>query len=138
MRTRENLGGLVNASSKTTPQRSTKAQIGKVFGVVLNENTPSKELFDKVGGWSGIGTIFYLDYDQSKNINETDLTKCKIAKPFDPSNQNYPLIGELVTLVNGPAASSQLSTSAVQKYYTGIVNVWNNNQQNVLANYEFP
>lgn len=133
MKIRANLGGLVSSSSKITPQRSTKTQIGKVFGVVLNENTPSKEAFERAGGWSGIGTIFYLDYEQSKNINSTSLSKCKIAKPFDSSNQNYPLLGELVTLVNAPSPSSQINNSSTQKYYTGIINVWNNNQQNVLS-----
>ena len=131
MRIRENLGGLVAATSK--PQStfaSVPAQVGKVFGVVLNETTPSKELFDRSGGWNGIGTVFYLDYDQSKNITEVDLNTCKIAKPFHASTQNYPLIGELIYIIDGPFPSTQISTTQSQKYYTGTVNVWNNNQQN--------
>lgn len=131
MRIRENLGGLVAATSK--PQStfaSVPAQVGKVFGVVLNETTPSKELFDRSGGWNGIGTVFYLDYDQSKNITEVDLNTCKIAKPFHASTQNYPLIGELIYIIDGPSPSTQISTTQSQKYYTGTVNVWNNNQQN--------
>ena len=47
IRIRENLGGLVAATSKSPSIPSTKPQIGKVFGVVLDPNTPSKELFEK-------------------------------------------------------------------------------------------
>ena len=130
MRIRENLGSLVAASSRTTPSPITKPQIGKVYGVITTENTPTKDLFDKSGGWGGIGTIFYLDYDQAKDIDTTDLTKCKIAKPFHASNQNYPLIGELVHLIDSPAPTSQTNNTSIQKYYTGTINIWNNNQQN--------
>jgi hypothetical protein len=131
MRIRENLGGIIAATVKPLPQSvSIPSQIGKVFGVLLNETTPSKELFDKNGGWSGIGTVFYLDYDQSKNTDNVDLNICKIAKPFHASTQNYPLIGELVQIIDGPSPTSQISTNQTQKYYTGVISVWNNNQQN--------
>lgn len=135
MRIRENLGGLVAATSKTTPIPVVKPMIGKVYGVVLDENTPSKELFDKSGGWSGIGTIFYLDFDQSKNIpvGAVKLNTCKIAKPFHASVVNYPLIGELVHLIDAPAPTSQTNNTSAQKYYTGTINIWNNNQQNSLT-----
>ena len=135
MRIRENLGGLMAATSKITPVPNIKPQIGKVYGIVLDENTPSKELFNKSGGWNGIGTIYYLDFDQSKNIttNNVNLSTCKVAKPFHASSQNYPLIGELVHLIDAPAPTSQVNNTATQKYYTGTVNVWNNNQQNSLT-----
>ena len=130
MRIRENLGSLVAASSRTTPSPITKPQIGKVYGIITTENTPTKDLFDKSGGWGGIGTIFYLDYDQAKDIDTTDLTKCKIAKPFHASNQNYPLIGELILLQTLPSAGSQLSPNSNQAYYVGTINLFNNPQQN--------
>jgi hypothetical protein len=132
IRIRENLGGLVAATSKTQPRTIIKPQIGKVFGVVLDENTPSRELFNKVGGWNGVGTIFYLDFEQSKDVKvgTVNLSVCKTAKPFHASVQNYPLIGELVHLIDAPAPTSQVNNQANQKYYTGTVNIWNNNQQN--------
>jgi len=129
-RIRENLGLLTAASTKTAPVTSPRPQIGKVYGVVLDESTPSKEDFDRVGGWTGIGTVFYLPYEQSKNIDSIDLKKCKIARPFFASTQDYPLIGELILLTEGPTAISQLASNLSQKYYIGVVNIWNNNQQN--------
>jgi hypothetical protein len=132
MRIKTNLGGIVrstgsNRKSKTSNQKSL---IGKVYGVVLNENTPSKELFAKAGGWSGIGSVYYIEYTTAKNnTGSIDLNQCKIAKPLY-SNLSYPLIGELIHLVSAPSPVSQINNTSNQKYYTGTVNIWNNPQQN--------
>jgi hypothetical protein len=111
-------------------------QIGKVFAVITTENTPTKELYEREGKSNGIGTIFYLDYIGSKDtvLNEVNLSSCSVAKPYYPHLQDYPLVGELVTLVDAPAPASQEALNITQKYYTGIINVWNNNQQNSLSN----
>lgn len=133
MRIRENLGTIVAATSPSRQPkgRSNPPQIGKVYGVITTENTPTKELFEKYGGWNGIGTVFYLPYNEFKNSEITDLSLCSAALPFHASTQNYPLVGELIYLVDAPSPSSQISPSNPStKYYTGTVNLWNNNQQN--------
>jgi hypothetical protein len=127
---RENLSGLVAASNRNIVVPSFKPKVGKVFGVITTENTPNKTLFEINGGFGGIGTIFYLDYDQAKDIETTDLSKCKVAKPFYSQYQDYPLVGELVMLTEAPSPASQIGNSVSQKYYLGVVNVWNNNQHN--------
>jgi hypothetical protein len=130
MRIRENLSGIVASTSRNIVIPPFKQQIGKVFGVITTENTPTEDLFKNNGGFNGIGTIFYLDYDQSKDTTDVDLSACKVAKPFYASSQDYPLVGELVLLTDGPAATSQVTPNASQKYYLGIINIWNNNQHN--------
>jgi hypothetical protein len=133
MRIRENLGGLSALATKNKiPTPSPKPQIGRVVGVITTNNTPNKSLFEKYGGYSGIGIVFYIDYSQSVNvdINTVDLNKCKIARPFFSHTQNYPLVGELIQIVDGPSPVSQVSNTATQKYYTGTINIWNDVQQN--------
>ena len=132
MKIRENLSPFSAAVSKTnTKSPVSPSQIGKVYAVLLDENTPSKKLFDKYGGWGGIGTIFYAEYNQSsKNLNEIDLDKCKTAQPFFSSIQDYPLIGELVYIIEGPTPSTQTSNVSSQNYYIGPISLWNNPQQN--------
>jgi hypothetical protein len=130
MRIRENLGGILASTNRSINIPTFKPQIGKVYGIITTENTPTKELFDKYGGWSGIGTIFYLDFELSKDIDKTDLNKCKVARAIHSSNQNYPLVGELVLLSDGPSPASQIDNTSSQKYYTNIVNIWNTVQQN--------
>ena len=110
---------------------SSISKIGKVYGIITTENTPTKELYEANGGSNGIGTVFYLDYNEStKNISVVDLKTCNVAIPFDADKQDYPLIGELIMLIDGPSANTQLSSASNKKYYTGTFNLWNNNQQN--------
>jgi hypothetical protein len=132
---KENLSGIVRATTNKNPNLATqpKAQVGKVYGVVLDDITPSNALFLKAGGYNGIGSIFYQDYNGSSNNTNggiIDLNTCKIAKPFHANMQNFPLIGELVELIDGPSPASQISTTTTQKYYTGVLNIWNNVQHN--------
>jgi len=131
MRIRDNLGTFAAGISKSSPLPVINPQIGKVFGVIINQNTPSREIFEKNGGWNGVGTVFYLDYEQSKDLDQVDLNTCKTAKPFFDNVQNYPLIGELILLTDLPSPLSQVDINVSQKYYLGTINLWNNNQQNV-------
>lgn len=135
-RVRDNLGGLMaSINNKVTNPSNNKTPIGKVYGVVLDENTPSKALFEQAGGWSGIGTVYYLDYEQARGLKKenVNLSTCKKAKPLHSSNQNYPLVGELIHLVDAPIPDSQITSNIGQKYYAGTVNVWNTSHQNSLS-----
>jgi len=119
-------------SKRITPSVTTP--IGKVYGVITTANTPTKDLFEANGGFNGIGTVFYIDYDQSsKNVDQVNLSSCKIAKPLNANSQDYPLVGELIFLMDGPSPNSQTNTTSTQKYYLGSINLWNNNQQNAPA-----
>ena len=108
--------------------------VGKVFGVVLGEDTPTKEMFKKAGGFNGIGTIFYMDYNNSKRYDSVDLNECEIAIPFNPNVKNYPLVGETILIVKGPSFDSQINPSSGQNYYLGSFNIFNNPQQNSPIN----
>jgi hypothetical protein len=131
---RENLSSIVSSVGKKSTGSSKKIQVGKVYGVVTTENTPTKEMFEKVGGFGGIGTIFYLDYEQSRtitgNVSSEFLDRCKLAKPLYSQTQYYPLLGELVYLEDLPSPASQVGANSPGKYYIGVVNLWNNPQQN--------
>ena len=133
---RYQIGGFSNVLSavgKNNFTSVTTTQIGRVYGVVTTENTPTKAMFEKVGGFDAIGTVFYLDYEQSKNttgeINDTFLDTCKIAKPFYPQSQYYPVLNELIVLQTLTSPATQISPSSAETYYQ-VLNLWNNTQQN--------
>ena len=119
------------------PLPSLKPQVGKVYGVVTTENTPTKELFESVGGYGGIGSVFYRLYNTSKGTQESiENIPNSFAFPLFPQIQNTPLIGELVYLIDLPGPTSLINPrkstpSGNQKYYIPI-NVWNSVQQNSL------
>jgi hypothetical protein len=131
MKIKTNLSGIVSAaSSGGGGGGGSRPQIGKVFGVITTKNTPTKALFEKYNGWNGIGTVFYMPYDQSKYYDNIRLEECQVASPLDSNFKKYPLVGELVFLIDGPSPASQVTAQAFQKYYVNILNLWNNIQQN--------
>jgi hypothetical protein len=132
MRIRENLSGLVSSIDKPSQHNNnSNVLIGKVYGIITTINTPTKELFEKYGGYNSAGTIFYLDFNQAKNDNDVDLNICKTAIPKDSSIIDYPLIGELVEISHLPSANSQVTNNREsQKYYSKSINLWNSSQQN--------
>jgi hypothetical protein len=130
MRVRENLSGIVSSIGKNNSSTSFSSQVGKVYGVITNENTPTVELFEREGKFNGLGTIFYLNYEQSKNITSVDLKTCQVAKPLFPNQKYYPLLGELILLFDLPSPVSQVSNNSSQKYYINPINLWNNIQHN--------
>lgn len=106
---------------------------GRVYGIVTTENTPTKAMFDKVGGFNAIGTIFYRNYNESigvvGQIDDAFLDECKIAKPLSSQIANYPVLGELVNIIDLPSPATQISPSSTSPYYT-LINLWNSVQQN--------
>ena len=113
-------------------------QLGKVFGVVTGENEPTPELFRKAGGFAGLGTVYYLNYETSKNTKpeEVNLNECLPAISLDSNIKNYPLVEEIILLIDGPSPKSQVFAGAGQKYYIGPFNVWNNPQFNAVVSTE--
>lgn len=127
--------GINKSPNSVASPKPTNVKIGKVMGVVTTNNTPTFKQFEKVGGYSSIGTIFFLDYDKIKNVDtittDDGFDKCEIAKPLFPNVSYYPLLGELVYIIEDlPSPSTQLNPSSTQKYYISTINLWNNQQLN--------
>jgi hypothetical protein len=54
---------------------------------------------------------------------------------YSPLNSNvsqYPLLGEIVLLINAPSKSAQLLKEGSSKYYMAVVNIWNYVNHNAL------
>jgi hypothetical protein len=106
---------------------------GRVYGVVTTENTPTAAMFKKVGGFNAIGTIFYLNYNESIGVvgsmDDAFLDGCSIAKPISSQIANYPILYELVNILNLPSSDTQQSPGSTFPYYT-LINLWNSVQQN--------
>jgi len=91
----------------------------------LYENHPK---FDEVGGWNGVGTIFY---EINNLVSFKDTQK---AKPFYPQNKNYPLINELVILFSLPDNLMGEDFSSKSYYYLTSINIWNHPHHNAYPN----
>ena len=138
---RTGVGSLTSGISKASsqpPKPPPLLKVGKVYGVITTISTPTIKQFDRAGGFGGIGSVFFLDYNNAKNTvgNNTDpfLDSCDVAKPLFPNFSYYPLLGELIYILNLPSPSSQLtSKGTTQKYYITSINIWGNPQVNDLS-----
>ncbi len=111
----------------------------EVVKIVLDEGETKdeKEAFNLVGGWNGIGTIFYKGYAATSNSNSNegeDPTELLTAVPFDSNIKHYPRPGEVVLIIRGPSYLGKTVDDLYGKsYYLGPFNVWNNSQLNSLS-----
>jgi hypothetical protein len=133
---RDNNSAIFGAIGRNNFNPKTKDLIGKIYGVVTTYNTPTEKQFQRAGGFGGIGTVLYLDYENSKNItgsvDDSFLDTCDLALPIN-SQMPYPLLHELVYLLTLPTPSSKpTSITRRAKYYINPINIWNNTQQNAL------
>jgi hypothetical protein len=128
---RTSIGGALSTQlGKTSNDIPAAFSIGKVYGIIMDESTPSPYQFNNHGGWGGLGTIFYMDYPVSKDIKIISTIDCKTAKPFFPNQKYFPLVEELVVLFELPSFNTQENPLSTDIYYISVINLWNNNHHN--------
>ena len=102
----------------------------RVVDIILNDNHPR---FEELGGWSSIGTIFYLDIE----VSNTDINNSLIAKPLLPNLKNYPLVNEFILLFKLPNNKIFFNESNDTSYfYLNPISIWNNPHINSYPNVE--
>ena len=100
-------------------------QIARVTDIILNPDHPK---FNTFGGFTSIGTIFYeISGLQGSNTGNT-------ALPFHSNLSSYPLVNELVLLVEGPNNGMGGSTSSKSYYYLNMFSIWNHPHHNAYPN----
>ena len=115
-----NIGG----DGKTTPIGD--FIVARVIDVNLNSNS---NLFNKSGGWSGIGAINFASVKSSGNQNSKNEI-LQLATPLFPNIKNYPLVNEYVLIVKGPSNVNPGIGSELKNYYVSIASLWNSQHIN--------
>jgi len=132
------VGSLTSGISrhKSLPTQSPALKVGRVYGVTTTNNTPTVKQFSRAGEYGGTGTVFFLDYNNSKNVvggnNDKFFDTCDVAKPLFSNINFFPLLGELIYILDLPSPAAQISSNSNQKYYIPI-NIWNEVQSNPLT-----
>jgi hypothetical protein len=127
------LSGLVkNLSSVSSNQNnfptnslsSIKFLSARVKDIILDENHP---LFSELGEWNSIGIIIY----ETENLSSSDTS---FAKPFYPQEKNFPLVNELVVLLELPNSRIGNDISSKNYYYINSISLWNHPHHNAYPN----
>jgi hypothetical protein len=93
----------------------------RVKNVILDDLNPK---FKEYGEWNGIGVIEY------SNIDNLESSIDGFAFPIYSNIKQYPLINEIIYLIDLPDTNIITFTSSVKKYYINTVNLWNHPHHN--------
>ncbi len=103
---------------------------GRVRFTILDDVT-NPEIFKTYGEWESIGSILFCPaagYDVS-------LDACVLAKPLFPNFKAYPLINEIVYILEFPSytqGTGEINNNTL--YYFQPINLFNSNHHNALPN----
>lgn len=119
-----NQGQSVGSTKRTKNQDFNK----RVVDIVLNSSHKGYNSEDD------IGTIYFVDI--GFNQDYTDSTLLPSAKPYSRNNFTYPVVGEIVQIIEGPSndiysdIGGDINTKTL--YYTPAINTHNNTTSNAL------
>jgi hypothetical protein len=129
-----NITANMGFNNYTTPQGY---KVGKVYAVILDEQSVPQQVWINNGGWAGIGTILYSEYREDTELplealNDQQLSELPTALPLYPNQKYFPLPGEIVILMDLPSAPSPITNKTEESYYVSVINAWNSPQFNGL------
>lgn len=101
----------------------------RVNDILLSPQTKTKNFFSDGGGWAGLGSVKFtpigtvVDEDNPSNL---------IAKPLFNNISKYPILEEIVMILNAPSYGLNDDPQAKTFYYLTTVGLWNSVQHNAF------
>lgn len=103
-----------------------KIQAVRIKSIILDSTHPR---YEELGGPNSIGTVLYDDNIEIPNINN-NLSSFLFARPLYSNIKNYPLINELVYVIDLPSTDIGVNTALKTTYYINIIALWNHPHHN--------
>jgi len=116
----------------TSPPPAPNFTSARVKKIILDDS--DKEIFNEFGEWSGIGTIFWEPVDQPYIGSSYD--KKSYALPIFPNIKHYPLINEIIYIVQLTSTNLATNLSSNRYYYFPPLNMWNSQIHNAQPGYD--
>ena len=120
-------------ATRSNTTSSSKPMFGRVLDIILDETHPQ---YSKKGGPKALNGIFYKLQTKALTAKATDNL---YANPFAYCSTGplkvVPTVGEIVKLSSEPTGTSTAILEGNVRYYTKIVNIWNNPNTNTLLDY---
>ena len=112
-------------STASTGKTGISISYGRVVEVILDEQHP--QYFAK-GGAISINGVFFKPLSSFKT--EKNYHELPFAYQFSSNIKNVPLVGEIIKVVPQPVPSGKDVGSRTRKFYTNVINIWNNANSN--------
>jgi hypothetical protein len=101
----------------------------RVNDILLSTKTETDDFFNDAGGWAGLGSIKFTQLGSSNdNGNPTSL----IARPLFTNVLQYPILQEIVLVLQAPSEGLNRDPQAKTFYYLTTVGLWNSIHHNAF------
>lgn len=117
--------GSIKSLQTVGGSQQTSMLFGRVINIVLDETS---EIYDNKGNRLPIGAIVYRNITAEKGATATEGS----ALPIQSSIKQFPLLNEIVGLVQGPTSNIQSSVDSAVMYYSSVVNLWGSSHHNAI------
>lgn len=101
----------------------------RVNDILLSSNTKTDNFFNDAGGWAGLGSI---KFTQIGTVVDNDNPSRLIAKPLFTNISQYPLLEEIVLILQAPSDGLNIDPQAKSYYYLTTVGLWNSIHHNAF------
>lgn len=118
-----------NSSNKKGNNTSNSFFFARVNDILLSSNTKTDNFFNDAGGWAGLGSI---KFTQIGTVVDNDNPSKLIAKPLFTNISQYPLLEEIVLILQAPSDKLNNDPQAKTYYYLTTVGLWNSIHHNAF------
>lgn len=101
----------------------------RVNDILLSTTTKTENFFNDAGGWSGLGSIKFTQLGSSK---DTDNPSTLIARPLFTNVLQYPILEEIVLIIQAPSEGLNKDPQAKTFYYLTTIGLWNSIHHNAF------
>ena len=118
-----------NSNKKGSSSSGNTFFFARVNDILLSTNTKTENFFNDAGGWSGLGSI---KFTQLGTTTDNDNPSALIAKPLFTNIIQYPILEEIVVILQAPSEGLNKDPQAKTYYYLTTVGLWNSIHHNAF------
>ena len=101
----------------------------RVNDILLSTETKTENFFNDAGGWAGLGSI---KFTQLGTTTDNDNPSLLIAKPLFTNVLQYPILEEIVLILQAPSDGLNTDPQSKTYYYLTTIGLWNSIHHNAF------
>jgi hypothetical protein len=119
----------ISSNSKGGGGGNSSFFFARVNDIMLSTETKTEDFFNAAGGWSGLGSI---KFTQLGTTPDNDKPTQLIAKPLFTNIIQYPILEEIVVILQAPSNGLNNDPQSTTYYYLTTIGLWNSIHHNAF------
>ena len=124
-----NLQQSISSNSSKGGGNSNAFFFARVNDILLSTETKTENFFNNAGGWAGLGSI---KFTQLGTTTDDDNPSQLIAKPLFTNIIQYPILEEIVLILQAPSSGLNTDPQSKTYYYLTTIGLWNSIHHNAF------